>query len=331
MLGLADRMRIFDLLESVLKGEAGEALSQCEALFIDGAEPARILIDLAETTHILTRKKIIDDRGAAALSEAERERVTQIAGKLSMPVLSRCWQMLVKGIDECAKAPNQIAAVEMILIRISYAADLPSPEELARAITGQVEGGAPAGGGAGRENNGPTPRSQDRSREQSKISNQGAPTMNEAAGSGAVMQAQTNAQPAAFQESADASISGFEDIADLIGRDGGLVLKIAFEENVRPVRFEQGTIEIALTKDAPRGLANDIKRLLNNSTDDNWMVVVCDQQGHETLHERKQRERQSELEEVKKHPLVKEALKRFPDARITDIRPINKNRSDKDR
>ena len=158
--------------------------------------------------------------------------------------------------------------------------------------------------------------------------------MSGAAGSGAVLQAQVQAQQknsqSLFMKARAPAFPVLRILPISLAVMAGLVLKIAFEENVRPIRFEQGTIEIALTKDAPRGLANDIKRLLNNSTDDNWMVVVCDQQGLETLHEKKQRERQSELAEVKKHPLVKEALKRFPDARITDIRPINKNRSDKD-
>ncbi len=331
MLGLADRMRIFDLLTSVLKGQASDALKQCEALFTDGAEPVRILIDLAETTHILTRKKILDDRGAAALSEAERLRVKEMASKLSMPVLARCWQMLLKGIDECTKAPNQIAAVEMILIRISYAADLPSPIELARAIEGQGEGASNAagGGGAGANQNGAAPRAMD----QAGAPDQHAPrAMSDGGGAAAstaaisTMQAQPKA--GAFHENPGTGLSSFEEIAELIGRDGGLVLKIAFEEHVRPIRFEQGTIEIALTDEAPRGLANDIKRLLNSSTGDNWMVVVSDQQGDETLYEKKQREHESELAKVKQHPLVKEAMKQFPDARITEIRAIEKTTTD---
>ncbi len=338
MLGLADRMRIFDLLTSVLKGQASDALKQCEALFTDGAEPVRILIDLAETTHILTRKKILDDRGAAALSEAERLRVKEMASKLSMPVLSRCWQMLLKGIDECTKAPNQIAAVEMILIRISYAADLPSPLELARAIEGQSEGtsqtaGSARAGGAGTNPNSAAPHALDRAggpdqhAPHAMSDGDGAP-VSSITSTGAISTMQAQPKAAAFHEDTGNGLSSFEDIAELIGRDGGLVLKIAFEEHVRPIRFEHGTIEISLTDEAPRGLANDIKRLLNNSTGDNWLVVVTDQQGDETLYEKKQREHQSELAKVKQHPLVKEALRQFPDARITDIRAIDKSTTD---
>jgi DNA polymerase III subunit gamma/tau len=331
MLGLADRMRIFDLLTSVLKGDGAQALRQCEALFTDGAEPSRILIDLAETIHILTRKKVLDDRGAQALSEAERGRVEQMVGTLSMPVLSRCWQMLIKGIDECTKAPNQMAAVEMILIRIAFAADLPSPEELARALTEQGAGGgqAAASSGATAGGSGAGPRSRGVAAGQGSAPN--AMDSSGAAGTGAFEATATaKKQPQTFSNSPASTISSFEDIAELIGRDGGLVLKIAFEENVRPISFEYRAIEIALVNEAPRGLANDIKRVLNNSTGENWVVAVSNQQSGETLHEKKQREHQIELDAVKQHPLVKAALKQFPDARITDIRAINRQNLDKE-
>jgi DNA polymerase-3 subunit gamma/tau len=325
LLGLADRMRIFDLLESVLKGEAAQALKQCEALFRDGADPSHILIDLAETVHILTRKKILDDRGSRALSEAERARAAQLVDKLSMPVLSRCWQMLIKGLEECTKAPNQMAAVEMILIRIAYAADLPSPEELARVIGGLAggDGFAPATSRAATQQHHSAPRLQNQGTAPQVMPDRGAREDHSGP-------AHTNAvkkQPGPFYEGNGNTICSFEDIAELVGREGGLVLKIAFEENVRPISFERGAIEIALKPDAPRGLANDIKRVLNNSTGENWVVAVSDQQGDETLFEKKQREHLIELEAVKQHPLVRAALKQFPDARITDIRAIKESNS----
>ena len=322
MLGLADRMRIFDLLESVLKGEAATALAQCAALFTDGAEPGRILVDLAETVHIITRRKILDDKGAQTLSEAERGRVEEIAGKLSMPVLSRCWQMLLKGIEECTRAPNQIAAVEMILVRIAYAAELPSPEELARMMQ---EGGSAGAGGAqkathGTKGRGTGPAAFDQA-EDPKALTRAAP----AQAGGASAQAQPRA--GAFHKDTKSHISSFEELSELIGKQGGLVLKIAFEENVRPISFAHGAIEISLASGAPRGLANDIKRVLNQATGENWVVAVSETGGEETLHEKKQREHQAELDAVMQHPLVKAALKQFPDARITDIRTIDKDKS----
>ncbi len=327
MLGLADRMRIFDLLEVVLKGDAASALKQCEALFVDGADPSHILIDLSETVHILTRRKILEDAGAQALSEAERGRAASMAEKLSMPVLARCWQMLLKGIDECGRAPDQMAAAQMVLVRIAYAADLPSPEELAQLFREQAgneaaaanrggEHGVPGGGGA---------------MSGGQAGGVGNPTMRMATERGQPMASAAPQQSTPLHEEGSNPICSCEDLADLIGREGGLVLKIAFEENVQPISFAQGAIEIALANGAPRGLANDIKRVLQKCTGENWIVAVSEQQGGETLHEQKQREHESELAKVKSHPLVKAALKQFPDARITDIRTIDRQKPAKDK
>jgi len=328
MLGLADRMRIFGLLEVVLQGDAASALTQCEALFVDGADPSHILIDLSETVHILTRRKILEDEGAQALSEAERGRAVEMAAKLSMPVLARCWQMLLKGIDECGRAPDQMAAAQMVLVRIAYAADLPSPEELAQmfreraggeAVTanGGSDQGVPGGGATLSVGRG--------------VVGSGNPSMGNRAEQGQPAASAVLQQSPPLHDESSNPICSFEDLADLIGHEGGLVLKIAFEENVQPIRFTQGTIEIALANGAPRGLANDIKRVLQKCTGENWIVAVSEQQGGETLHEQKQREHERELAKVKSHPLVKAALKQFPDARITDIRPIDRQQPVKDK
>jgi DNA polymerase-3 subunit gamma/tau len=232
--------------------------------------------------------------------------------------------MLVKGIDECARAPDQIAAVEMILIRIAYAADLPSPEELVRVLSGNNGGSGQAEGtrqADGRRDNGAQASALTHDMVQEAAAVPQAAAFEMAAGGGQTATA-AKKSPELLTEEVANPLTSFEDIADIIGREGGLMLKIAFEENVRPVRFEQGAIEIALAGEAPRGLANDIKRVLHNSTGENWVVAVSEAQGGETLAEKKQREHQQELEAVKQHPLVKAALKQFPDARITEIRAI---------
>lgn len=328
MLGLADRMRIFDVLESLLKGDAGAALKQCEQLYVDGADPRHILVDLAETVHILTRCKVVADMAGGALGEAERQRAGEMAGRLSIPVLSRCWQMLVKGIDECAAAPDQMAAVEMIVIRIAYAADLPTPRELARAIGGSGDREFER---ASRSSSPPlqeeSPGSGDKSASGPALV-RGANEANEVdmAGNanGPVATAAMQKPAEVFCDDGTDPISGFEEMAELVGKNGGLVLKLAFEEYVRPLSFEQGAIEIALADGAPAGLANDIKRVLNGATGANWIVAVSERPGGETLREKKQREHDAELDKVRQHPLVRKALEHFPDARITDIRPLAK-------
>ncbi len=135
LLGLADRARIFDLLETVLKGDAGKALELLAALNRDGAEPAQIMADLAEAVHATTRLKVGGAEAADfTASEAEQARAAALADALSMPVLARAWQMLLKGHEEVRSSPRPLAAADMVLVRLAYAADLPSPGDLARRL-----------------------------------------------------------------------------------------------------------------------------------------------------------------------------------------------------
>ncbi|MFY0615741.1 MAG: DNA polymerase III subunit gamma/tau, partial [Hyphomicrobiaceae bacterium] len=146
MLGLADRGRIYDLLELLLGGKISEALEGFEGLHRDGADPVQVLSDLSETVHATAR---IQAAGKEALSSAmsgeERERAGALAKQLSVPLLARVWQMLLKGIEEAGRAPNPVAATEMILIRIAHTADLPTPDEVIKAIGGGAP--SPRGGG----------------------------------------------------------------------------------------------------------------------------------------------------------------------------------------
>ncbi len=154
MLGLADRGRIFDLLEHVLGGRAGDAIKALASLHHDGAEPAQVLADLGEAVHLVTRAKIAGAQAAGEdLSPEERGRAAEMAGKLSIGILSRAWQMLLKGLEETRKSGQPLAAAEMVLIRLCYTADLPSPDELIRALG---DGGAMAGRAAAAPASAPT-------------------------------------------------------------------------------------------------------------------------------------------------------------------------------
>ena len=143
MLGLADRGRIFDLLECVFRGDTKAALAGLDALHRDGAEPGQVLADLAEAVHAAARCKAAGaDAGAEGLSAEEKRRAAALADRLSTPLLARAWQMLLKGWEEAAKAPNGRAAAEMVLIRIAYTADLPAPDEVIRSLGGPEAAGA---------------------------------------------------------------------------------------------------------------------------------------------------------------------------------------------
>ena len=135
MLGLADRLRTADLLETLMRGEPAASLGLFDTLHEAGADPVAVLQDLLEFTHWLTRLKAApeDARAGGAVSDIELERGRTLAAGLSIPVLTRCWQILLKGVSETHMAVDPKQAAEMVLIRLAYAADLPTPAEIVRA------------------------------------------------------------------------------------------------------------------------------------------------------------------------------------------------------
>src|ERR1700691_3604283 len=150
MLGLADRTRVIDLFEALMRADIAHALAELRDQYDTGADPAMVLGDLAEFTHFVTRVKVVPATAAdVSLSEAERTRGRAFAQKLSMRVLARTWQMLLKGIAEVEAAGRPMAAAEMVLVRIAYAADLPTPDEVVRSLGDRSVGDAARGNGGG--------------------------------------------------------------------------------------------------------------------------------------------------------------------------------------
>src|SRR5205807_7755822 len=135
MLGVADRGLVFDLLESVLRGDAPAALAQMGHLYRGGADPLTVLQDLLDLSHFVTRLKLAPEAGTGdPIAEGDRARARPLAEKLSIPVLARAWQMILKGLEEVQMAPSPIQAAEMVLVRLAYVADLPAPAELVRSL-----------------------------------------------------------------------------------------------------------------------------------------------------------------------------------------------------
>lgn len=139
MLGLADRQVVFDLLDATFTGRPDQALALADAAHARGADPGLMLGDMLELVHTISRLRAVPSlRDSADLPEAERVRGMDMAEKLPVPVLMRAWQMLVKGVQEVESAPDRRAAADMVLIRLCYVADLPSPEDLVKRLSGQT-------------------------------------------------------------------------------------------------------------------------------------------------------------------------------------------------
>ncbi len=297
MLGLSDRTRVVDLFEHAMKGDAAAALAEIEAQHRTGADPVVVLTDLADFTHYVTRLKLAPEAAdQAAMSETERVRGAAFAGTLSLRELSRAWQMLSKGVLEAGEAPRPLAAAEMVLVRLCYAADLPTPDEAIRML---AEGSGP-GGSAGQSHRQPAPVAAPQAR------GQAAPML--------------KAQAMPLAESAEPTLQSFEDIVARARAERDRLLVFALERHVRPVRFEPGRIEIALLPEAERDLPQKLMHALREWTGERWMVAVSAADGGETLHEARKKSEASLLEEVRADPLVKQVLERFPGAEIVGVR-----------
>src|SRR5680860_438705 len=306
LLGLADRSRIFDLLETVLKGDAGGALSALDQLNRDGAEPGQVITDLADAVHAVT---VVKAAGAAsgdpAMSEAERGRTEQLAKGLSMPVLARAWQMLLKGHDEVRNSPRPLAAADMVLVRLAYAADLPPPGELARALK---DGGSAQGNGA-------EPSARPAPSPSPKPAHAQSPIQHEME----VEDDDERPDPAADLP----VLQSFEDVVALAGAKRDLKLKNALLEQMRLVHFKPGNIEFNPLPTASPDLGQELMRKLKAWTGRVWIVAVSDQEGAEPLGAQRRAREALEIDKVRAHPAVQEVLQHFPDARIAEIRPTS--------
>ncbi len=320
MLGLADRTRVIDLFDALLRGDIARALAEMRDQYHSGADPFVVLGDLAEFTHFVTRVKVVpavaDDR---SLAEAERRRGRDFAAALSMPLLSRTWQMLFKGLAEVKEAPRPLAAAEMVLVRIAYAADLPSPEDVVRGL-GEAPAGSPAAASPLGENGQPSRRAP---------RSQGFADANAASRAGTVARTapehrespRAAAAPAAQPSSATAPIfSRFEELIAFAGDKRDLQLKTSLERDLRLVNFEDGMLEIAPEPGAPISLATDLSRRLAALTGRRWMVAVSTAPGQPSVKAQMAARHEAFRQGVQANPLVQKVLARFPGAEIVAVR-----------
>jgi len=301
MLGLADRTRIIDLFEALMGGNIQEALKLFREQYDLGADPVAVLSDLAEFSHLLTRFKIVPSSlEDTSLVEAERKRGKELSERLSIRVLSRAWQMLSKGIPEAAASGKPVQAAEMILVRLAYAADLPTPDEAIRMLR-DGNGNAP---GVTSGNGGGAPS--------------GAPRMQMAQGGGS-----TASRPVSRPVQAPSNaprLQSLEDVLALADRNRDLQIKHALQKYVRLVQIEDGKLEISLDEGAPVNFAGTLGAKLSQWADRRWVVVVSRQRGGETLEETEAKSQAQLKADVRNHPTVQAVLNMFPGAEIAAVR-----------
>jgi DNA polymerase-3 subunit gamma/tau len=307
MLGLADRGRVLDLFDMILKGEAAAALTELSGQYADGADPMAVLRDLAEVCHWISVIKITPEAAEdPTIGPDERTRGQAMAAGLPMRVLSRMWQMLLKALEEVAIAPNAMMAAEMAVIRLTHVADLPSPEELVRKLQDATPppGRGPSGSRSAPQGGGTT-----------AMGSTPAPTHSGPSGPSA-----SGAQTAvALATDALHHYARFEDVVELIRAHRDVKLLVEVETGLRLVSYQPGRIEVNPTPDAARDLVGRLGARLQAWTGNRWAISVADG-GGPTIAEMRDAAANAIMKEAQQHPLVKAVIAAFPKAKITEIR-----------
>ncbi|WP_312598033.1 DNA polymerase III subunit gamma/tau [Brevundimonas sp.] len=288
MLGLADRTQTIALFESVMAGRTPEALETFRTLYGFGADPVQVTNDLLEHCHAAAVAKMLGPN-ATRLPNDQAQKLAALGAAIPAATLSRTWQMLLKALDEVRRAPNPADAVEMAIVRLAYAADLPGPEEaLKRLQSGEPMGGgsAPRGGGGG----------------------------------GGGSSAQLAARPVMAPALPDPQ--NFEQVVALIGQKREVGLQMDVERFVKPVSFKPGAIVYESVQGAPVELARKLAARLREWTGRTWLIAANGQGGGETLIEQQKKARIAERAEVEANPFVQAVMLAFPGAKLGEIRTI---------
>ncbi|BAI73150.1 DNA polymerase III subunit gamma/tau [Azospirillum sp. B510] len=331
MLGLADRTRVIDLFEAAVSARPAEAMDILADLHRVGADPVVILQDLLDLVHNLTRLKVVpDSANDPSLPEAERTRGSSLSARLGMPALTRAWQLLLKGLNEVQAAPVPQQALEMVIVRLSYAADLPTPGELIRqfqaqqanggagggAPMGRGSGGGPGGGGAG-------PLAVATSQPASMATQAVARSIASAQPQSApVAQTAPAPTPAPAGEELSPMPRDFRALVQLFSdrREGALYGYLM--ETVQLVRMEPGRLELKLRPAAPPTLPAKVGQFLGEWTGQRWIVALSDGPAQPTLAEQEQAERNRAWSEAEANPVVRAVLDAFSGAKIIDVRDL---------
>ena len=289
MLGLADREAVFELMDAVMAGKPAAALAITDRAYERGADLGTLLQDLLDLLHTLTRLTSIPSlRDSHDLPEAERTRGADLADRLTVPVLARAWQMLLKGVGEVEIAPDRRAAAEMVLIRLCHVSDMPTPNDLIRRLTAAEPPTTPAP---------------------------------PAAPGGGGVRAVANGAPMVASEPAPAEprLATFRDVVALVGEQREAMLHAHLLHSVHLVRFAPPVIELRPQPEAPRDLASRLAALLSQRTGTRWTIALSTAPGEPTIAEQGSAADTARKTAAADHPLVRAILAAFPGARIDTV------------
>ncbi|WP_027552124.1 DNA polymerase III subunit gamma/tau [Bradyrhizobium sp. Cp5.3] len=320
MLGLADRTRVIDLFDSLVRGDIAAAFKEFRDQYDVGADPIVVLSDLAEFVNFVTRVKIVPATADnVAYGETERLRARDFASKISMRVLSRMWQMLLKGITEVQAATRPAAAAEMVLVRIAYVADLPTPDEAIKMLEQNGGGSQAAGGGSAARS---APAAPIASAPVASAAPARMPTSSPSSFGGGARPQMAAPTPDPQGAAPALRITSFTQLVALAGQKRDLMTKGALEGDMRLVRFEEGRLEVALEPNASKTTITELARKFELWTGRRWTVIVSNEQGQPTLRSVNQAAKQEHARTAEADPRVQEVLSRFPGAKVVEVRRL---------
>ena len=301
MLGLGDRARTIDLFELLMRGDIAGALTLTRELYDAGADPQTLVADLCDFTHLVTRIKVVPSAADdVSLTPDERSRGAGLAQQLNMRALTRTWQILFKGFDEVAAAGNALQATEMVLVRLAYAADLPTPDELALKLSGGPSTPVPVV-------TAPVTRGN---------------------GGGAVQALRAEAPQPLYElaptpqpgPTALANPQSYAELIELAGQKRDLIVQHALKTFLRPIAFADGRLEVALVDGADPGVIQTLSARLKLWTGRSWMVSVgTTSELVPTVREVEAQKKDAEMAAAHEDPLVRAILETFPGSRVSNV------------
>ena len=302
MLGLPSRVSSIEILENIFDSNIENALKIYDNVINHGTNGEILIGDMLDIIHLSTRINIIGENNLDtfmnSIPDGEKAGILKIS-KISLPGLTRAWQILLKGIEEIRAAPNPDEAGSMILIRLAYSCNLPDPASLVKKIQASLE-----------ENkttfNDSLEEKDDGKKNTSEIIND--------------LQEINSID----NKTTLAEVNTFEDLVEIFKIKGELLLHAQLLSCVHLISFEKGKLEISISGNTNNNIAKDISKFLKNWTGEDWVISIVDDQGTETLDHKNERKAQEEIENTKNTPEMQKVLKAFPNAELKSVNDKNK-------
>ena len=302
MLGLPSRVSSIEILENIFDSNIENALKIYDNVINHGTNGEILIGDMLDIIHLSTRINIIGEKNLDtfmnSIPDGEKAGIIKIS-KISLPGLTRAWQILLKGIEEIRAAPNPDEAGSMILIRLAYSCNLPDPASLVKKIQASLE-----------ENkttfNDSLEEKDDGKKNTSEIIND--------------LQEINSID----NKTTLAEVNTFEDLVEIFKIKGELLLHAQLLSCVHLISFEKGKLEISISGNTNNNIAKDISKFLKNWTGEDWVISIVDDQGTETLDHKNERKAQEEIENTKNTPEMQKVLKAFPNAELKSVNDKNK-------